>query len=91
MVKNQSYPVRMRISGDAPSGNPTKEMIRILSSWRQSGLHVICGKRLSPNDAMSMESRARYIIRTSFSQERMQYLDQQENVVQSILLCMHLS
>jgi len=30
---------------------------------------------------MIMENRARYIIRASFSQERMQYLDQEGKVV----------
>ena len=36
---------------------------------------------LSPNDATAMENLARYIIRASFSQERMQYLDQEGKVV----------
>ena len=46
-----------------------------------SGFHVFCGNRISPNDETVMESLARYIIRASFSQERMQYLDQEGKVV----------
>jgi hypothetical protein len=42
------------------------------------------GNRISPNDVTAMENLARYIIRASFSQERMQYLDQ-EGTAWSIL------
>ncbi len=59
----------------------TEEMIRMLSSWRHSGFHVFCGNRISPNDKPAMENLARYIIRASFSQERMQYLDQEAKVI----------
>ena len=59
----------------------TEEMIRMLSSWRHSGFHVFCGNRISPNDKPAMENLARYIIRASFSQERMRYLDQEGKVV----------
>ena len=41
----------------------------------------ICGNRISPTDDTAMENLARYIIRASFSQERMQYLDQEGTVV----------
>ena len=53
----------------------------MLSTWRHSGFHVFCGNRISPNDDTAMENLARYIIRASFSQERMQYLDQEGKVV----------
>jgi len=62
-------------------GKITKEMIAMLSTWRHSGFHVFCGNRISPTDDTAMENLARYIIRASFSQERMQYLDQEGAVV----------
>ena len=57
-------------------GKIAKEMIAMLSTWRHSGFHVFCGNRISPTDDTAIENLARYIIRASFSQERMQYLDQ---------------
>jgi len=62
-------------------GKITQEMIAMLSTWRHSGFNVFCGNRISPNDETAMENLARYIIRASFSQERMQYLDQEGTVV----------
>jgi REP element-mobilizing transposase RayT len=62
-------------------GKITKEMIAMLSTWRHSGFHVFCGNRISPDEETSMENLARYIIRASFSQERMQYLDQEATVI----------
>jgi len=56
-------------------------MIAMLSTWRHSGFNVFCGNRISPNDETAMKNLARYIIRASFSQERMRYLDQEENVI----------
>ena len=46
-----------------------------------SGFHVFCDNRISPDDETAMEKLARYIIPASFSQERMQYLDQEGKVV----------
>ena len=62
-------------------GKITRELIAMHSSWKHSGFHVFCGNRISPNDDTAMENLARYIIRASFSQERMQYLDQEGTVV----------
>ena len=62
-------------------GKITQETIAMLSTWRHSGFNVFCGNRISPADDTAMENLARYIIRTSFSQERMQYLDQEGTVV----------
>jgi len=56
-------------------------MIAMFSKWRHSGFHVFCGNRVSPNDDTAMEDLARYIIRASFSQVRMRYLEQEETVV----------
>ena len=58
-------------------GKITQELIAMLSSWRHSGFNVFCGNRISPNDDTAMENLAHYIIRASFSLERMQYLDQE--------------
>ena len=57
-------------------GKIAKEMIAMLATWRHSSFHVFCGNRTSPTDETAMENLARYIIQASFSQERMQYLDQ---------------
>ena len=62
-------------------GKITQEMIAMLATWRHSGFNVFCGNRISPDDDTAMENLARYIIRASFSQERMQYLDQEGTVV----------
>ncbi len=62
-------------------GKITKELIAMLSTWRHSGFNVFCGNRISPTDDTAMENLARYIIRASFSQERMQYLDEKGTVV----------
>lgn len=53
----------------------------MLSTWKHSRFHVFCGNRIFPQDDTAMENLARYIIRASFSQERMQYLDQEGKVV----------
>ncbi len=53
----------------------------MLSTWRHSGFNVFCGIRISHSDETAMENLARYIIRASFSQERMKYLDQEGTVV----------
>jgi len=58
-------------------GKITEEMARMLSAWKHSGFNVFCGNRISPSDDTAMENLARYIIRASFSQERMQHLEQE--------------
>ena len=62
-------------------GKITEEMVRMLSAWKHSGFNVFCGNRISPNDDTAMENLARYIIRASFSQERMRYLEKEGTVV----------
>jgi hypothetical protein len=56
-------------------------MICMLSNWRHSGFQVFCGQRIFIQDETAMENLARYIIRASFSQERMQYLPEPSKVV----------
>ena len=62
-------------------GKITREMIALLSGWRHSSFHVFCGKRIFPKDQTSLENLARYIIRASFSQERMRYLADEGTVI----------
>ena len=62
-------------------GKLTREMIAMLSGWRHSGFHVYCGSRIRPDDESALEKLARYIVRGSFSQERMRYLEHEGNVV----------
>ena len=54
-------------------GKITQDMIMLLDKWRHSGFNVFFGPRILPRQEKSMETLARYIIRTSFSQERMNY------------------
>jgi len=42
--------------------------------WRHSGFNVYCGNAIWPHNEEGLESLARYIIRASFSQERMTYI-----------------
>jgi hypothetical protein len=62
-------------------GKITTKMIDLLLTWRHSGFHVFCGNHISPKDDTAMENLARYIIWASFSQERMQYKDQEGKIV----------
>jgi len=62
-------------------GKLTEEMVRMLNARRHSGFNVFCGNRISPKDDVAMENLARHIIRASFSQERMMYLEQEGTVV----------
>ena len=57
------------------------QMIALLSGWRHSGFHVFCGKRIPPKEQRSLEAFARYIIRASFSQERIRYAEQEGTVM----------
>jgi hypothetical protein len=62
-------------------GKISEEMVRMLSAWKHSGFNVFCGNRISPRDEKAMENLGRYIIRASFSQERMMYLENEGTVV----------
>ncbi|MBU0699054.1 MAG: transposase, partial [Proteobacteria bacterium] len=55
-------------------GKISKDMIALLDKWRHTGFNGYCGPRILPWHKKSMENLARYIIRASFSQERMTYL-----------------
>jgi hypothetical protein len=59
----------------------TQDLVNMLLSWRHSGFNVFCGPRIYPKDKNAMEKLARYIIRASFSQERMNYFPGQAKVI----------
>ena len=54
--------------------------IELILSWKHSGFAVYCGNRIYPKEASSTENMARYIIRASFSQERMKYYPDEAKV-----------
>ncbi len=54
-------------------GKITQKMIGLLDKWRHTGFNVFAGPRILPRFEKSMENLARYIIRASFSQDRMTY------------------
>ena len=62
-------------------GKITQELVDMLMSWRHSGFNVFCGPRIQPGEEDAMENLARYIIRASFSQERMTYSHEDSKVV----------
>jgi len=64
-------------------GKISREMIAMLAGWRHSGFHVFCSNRIPPREGTALEHLARYIIRASFSQERMQYLADEGTVIYS--------
>ncbi|MHC4686930.1 MAG: transposase [Planctomycetota bacterium] len=65
----------------------TQELVDMLMSWRHSGFHVYCGPRIQPGDDQAMENLARYIIRASFSQERMTYIPEESKVIYQSKAC----
>jgi hypothetical protein len=62
-------------------GKFTEEMVEMLMKWRHSGFNVFCGPRIQPGNDQAMENLARYIIRASFSQERMTYVRDESKVI----------
>ena len=43
-------------------------------SWRHTGFHVHIGPRIWPEDETALGNLAKYIVRASFSRERMRYI-----------------
>jgi len=62
-------------------GKITEDFVAMLSKWRHSRFNVFCGPRIQPGDEEAMENLVRYIIRASFSQERMTYIPEESKVV----------
>jgi hypothetical protein len=59
----------------------TEELVEMVMKWRHSGFNVFCGERIQPWDEKAMENLARYIVRASFSQEKMTYIQEESKVV----------
>ena len=55
-------------------GKITDTLIENMMSWRHSGFNVYCGNAIWSHNEEGLENLARYIIRASFSQERMTYV-----------------
>ena len=55
-------------------GKITDSVIENMLNWHHSGFNVYCGNAIWPHNQEGLESLARYIIRASFSQERMTYI-----------------
>jgi hypothetical protein len=68
-------------------GKITDVIIENMMNWRHSGFNVYCGKAIWPHNEEGLENLARYIIRASFSQERMTYIaaDESANGVAKVL------
>jgi hypothetical protein len=62
-------------------GRITEDLVDMLMKWRHSGFNVFCGSRIQPGEEEAMENLARYIIRASFSQERMTYVPEKSKVI----------
>jgi len=62
-------------------GKITENLVNMLLAWRHSGFNVFCGPRIHPIEEEAMENLARYIIRASFSQERMTYIPEESKVI----------
>jgi len=62
-------------------GKITEDLVDMLIKWRHSGFNVFCGPKIQPGDENAMENLARYIVRASFSQERMTYIPEESQVV----------
>ena len=60
-------------------GKVTDVIIEDMMNWRHSGFNVYCGNAIWPHNQEGLENLARYIIRASFSQERMTYVAAQDS------------
>jgi len=60
-------------------GKITDLIVENMMKWRHSGFSVYCGKAIWPQNEEDLENLARYIIRASFSQERMAYIAAQDS------------
>jgi hypothetical protein len=55
--------------------------LRALAPRAGLGFNVFCGSRIQAGSEEAMENLARYIIRASFSQERMAYIPEESKVI----------
>ena len=49
----------------------------MMGGWRHSGFNVYAGTRIHPREKRSLENLAAYRIRSSFSQQRIEYRAEQ--------------
>jgi len=66
-----------RFCSEFPSLSDHRER---MGGWRHSGFNVYAGPRIHPRQKRSVENLAAYLIRSSFSQQRMEYLPDQAKV-----------
>jgi hypothetical protein len=59
----------------------TEDLMDMMIGWRHSGFIVYCGPRIQPGDEEAFENLALYIIRASFSDERMAYILEESKVL----------
>ena len=59
----------------------TEATIKLILSWHHSGFNVYCTERIYPRQTKSMENLARYIIRASFSQDKLNYIREDSKVI----------
>jgi hypothetical protein len=64
-----------------PKGKITPDLISLLRSWSHSGFQVYVGPGILPGEEEAIEHLVRYLIRASFSQERMVYLPEESKVI----------
>jgi|WetSurSiteA1Bulk_404760.scaffolds.fasta_scaffold69672_2 hypothetical protein len=62
-------------------GKISKEVIKLTLSRKDSVFDVHCGPGIPPDDDYVMENLARYIIRASFSQERLTDIPDESKVI----------
>jgi hypothetical protein len=60
-------------------GKITDALIQNMMNWRHSGFNIYWGYAIWPHNEEGLEKLARYIIRASFSQERMTYIPAHES------------
>jgi hypothetical protein len=58
-----------------------EDLIDMMMGWRHSGFNVYCEPRIQPGEEEALENLARYIVRASFSQERMTYVPEESKVL----------
>jgi len=54
-------------------GKINEDLIRMMEGWRHSGFNVYAGPRIHPRQKRSLENLAAGLIRSSFSQQRIEY------------------
>ena len=55
-------------------GKRNNRVVENMLTWSHTGFNVYCGNTIWPDNDEGLENPARYIIRASFSQERMTYI-----------------